>query len=112
MSTEPIPDPPEPNPATTLTTKLHAAADRDLKQRIEKAASEFHRAVNGNAYLALDGDNNNKHLRGVLNRLSGMIISALTDSNRKAAVDAFIAKVEALDSQLEEIQSQINHIAP
>jgi len=105
-------DEPAPTPDTTLTTKLHAAADRDLKQRIEKAADEFHHAVNGSAYIAIRRSEGapEQSLRDVMAALTKSIVTALTDSNRKTAVDAFIAKVESLDAQLDELQGQINHL--
>lgn len=90
----------------TLTQRIHAKADAELSQRIRKPLDELNRAT-GYLEVPVQGKEYAENLQKVTDRFHAVIVTAMREKNREAAVAAFIAKVDSLAEEVEELRNEI-----
>ena len=96
---------------TSIEARLIEQADKDLKQQIENAFAPAYNLVSSqSAPIPMSTDDRSKaNVRPfiAIAALQELAFILRCDSNRQEALNAFMAKVDNLTTQLEELQSQI-----
>ncbi len=105
--------------AETLTEKLHARADAKLRERIEKVFATTRREFTDGCCKSIkvkggyiEGDNNGSKeyivdAHEALSQLEELSFQMQRDNFRTDEVNDFLSRVEALESQFQEIHKDI-----
>ncbi len=97
----------------TITERLHNKADKKLKDEIEAIISAVHCAITYGEHSLysyqlreLDSDALVNGF-GMLDRMKAMAFEGMKDRRRNEAVSEFMARVETLSVEIEELKNSI-----
>jgi hypothetical protein len=106
--------------AETITAKLHAKAESELRERLKKVFAEARREFTDGCCKSInvkggyiEGDNNRSKefivdAHHALSQLEDLAFEMQREKAKADAVNEFMRKVESLESELDEIRSSIN----
>lgn len=99
----------------TITEKLHQEADRELRERIEKAAAPLYEILGRDSHPhRLETTQVEPQIkvtvyyRETFKSLKALAFEVHHQRNRDDAVRAFMDKVEGLSEQIEELKQSVN----
>jgi polyhydroxyalkanoate synthesis regulator phasin len=102
--------------ANTLTTKLHAVADRKLHEHIvqmlhavrtEIREKLYHNQIRTAFYYSPNPGSLKVHIDDALKEIERTLFEELAPTWRNKEVDEFMRKVENLQQQVDEIKDQL-----
>lgn len=112
---------------TSITAAIHQKADKALESRVEKAFDTLRRELQsmGSLYgvtlgymMRTDADRSKLTMSSMyefrgdaaIMTLQKKFVSEVRDSERQKAVDAFVAKVEAVEDQVQELHNMVDDV--
>lgn len=116
--------------AATLTSRIHAKADKELVEKTSEAFDQFGSALIGlgvypvnvrftvhkNCLMDLGTDDPKRetHVQMDLNRIlecaRRRVVEVAMDANRTKAVDAYMRRIEELSEQMQELQVDMQEL--